>query len=346
MSVTTFREITPPSRPLSRSMTGLAYVEDFSRGYTRRRVRSKWHYFNWRGHRVTASRVVDRLNGIGLPPAYRDVWFCTSPNGHIQAIGHDAKGRRQYRYHPQFIAQQDEAKYGRCLAFGRALPVIRKQVARDISRGDLCLNRVVAALIRLLDMGKVRVGNRAYANANKSFGATTLRNRHAQVKGARLVLDYVGKSGKQQFISIDDRRLATLVKRCQDMPGQLLFQYQDSDGNRHPVSSADVNDYLRTIAGAFTAKDFRTWGASVIAYTALARAGGVLPLKDLLDQVAAQLGNTPAVARKSYVHPALIEGAQSGELSSANWRLPRATKYLSREERGLIAFLGRYSHLT
>lgn len=155
-----------------------------------------------------------------------------------------------------------------------------------------------------------------YANANKCFGATTLRNRHAQVKGARLLLDYVGKSGKQQFIGIDDRRLATLVKRCQDMTGQLLFQYQDSDSNRHPVSSADVNVYLREIAGTFTAKDFRTWGASVIAYTGLARAGGVPPLKDLLDQVAAQLGNTPAVARENYVHPALIEGARAGSFQT------------------------------
>jgi DNA topoisomerase I len=324
-------------------VASLTYVEDFSKGYTRQRVRNKWHYFNGRGQRVTASHIVKRLDAIALPPAYDGAWFCASANGHIQAIGNDAKGRRQYRYHPQFIAQQDEAKYGRCLAFGHALPAIRKQVEIDISRQDMCLNRVVAAVVRLLDIGKVRVGNQAYANANKSFGATTLRNRHAQVKGGRILLDYVGKSGKQQRISIEDRRLSTLVKRCQDMPGQALFQYYDSEGNRHPVSSADVNDYLRAVSGAFTAKDFRTWGASVIAFTALVRASGEIRLKDMLDEVAAQLGNTPAIARKSYIHPALIEAAQSGDFPKSSRRLPRSSTRLSREERGLIVYLEHHS---
>jgi DNA topoisomerase I len=343
MSMTMSKGITPPCFRPNGSVDGLAYVEDFTRGYTRQRVRGKWHYFNWRGQRVTALHIVERLEAIGLPPAYDAAWFCASPNGHIQAIGNDAKGRRQYRYHPQFIAQQDEAKYGRCLAFGRALPSIRKQVENDISRRDLSLERVVAAVVRMLDLGKIRIGNRAYASANKSFGATTLRNRHAQVKGARVLLDYMGKSGKQQRINIEDRRLSTLVKRCQDMPGQALFQYYDGDGQRHPVSSADVNDYLRTVSGAFTAKDFRTWGASVIAFTALVRANGNFQLKDMLDEVAAQLGNTPAIARKSYVHPALIEVAQSGVFPQAARKLPRATNSLSSEERGLIAFLEKYA---
>ncbi len=324
-------------------MAGLAYVEDFSHGYTRQRVGDKWRYFSQRGKRISAPHIVARLDAIGLPPAYKDAWFCASSQGHIQAMGYDAKGRRQYRYHPQFIAQQDEAKYGRCLAFGYALPSLRKQVESDLAKRDVSLNRVVAAIVRLLDLGRLRVGNRAYAAANKSFGATTLRNRHAQVRGGRILLDYVGKSGKEQRISIEDRRLSTVVKRCQDIPGQALFQYLDEEGNRHPVTSSHVNDYLRSVTGAYTAKDFRTWGASVIAYRALVQTHGNIRLKDMLDLVAADLGNTHAIARKSYIHPALIQAAQGHGDVGAHWRIPRATKYLSGEERGLIAFLEHYA---
>lgn len=324
-------------------MSGLSYIESFARGYMRQRVCDKWVYRTLRGKIVTAKHIVDRLNAIGVPPAYTDVWLCASANGHIQAIGHDAKGRRQYRYHPAFLAQQDEAKYGRCLAFGHALPVIRKQVERDLARRDMSHERVVAAIIRLLDLGKVRVGNHAYARQNKSFGATTLRNRHAKITGKRILLDYVGKAGKIQRISIEDRRLSTVVRQCQEMPGQALFQYYDqNDSDRHPVSSTDVNDYLREHSGGFTAKDFRTWGASVIAFGALTRAKGETSLKFLLEEVARQLGNTPAIARKSYVHPAIIEAAQ-GKGAPNSWRLPRATKFLQSDERGLIAFLEQYA---
>ena len=324
-------------------MVGLSYVESFARGYTRERVRDKWVYRTLRGKIVTAKHIIDRLNAIALPPAYTDVWFCASANGHIQAYGYDAKGRRQYRYHPAFLAQQDEAKYGRCLAFGHALPAIRKQVERDLARRDMSHVRIVAAIIRLLDLGKVRVGNRAYARQNKSFGATTLRNRHAKIEGKRILLDYVGKAGKIQRISIEDRRLSTVVRQCQEMPGQALFQYYDQDGDRHPVSSTDVNDYLREHSGGFTAKDFRTWGASVIAFGALARAKGDTSLKSLLVEVASQLGNTPAIARKSYVHPSIIEAALAKDAPSDSWCLPRATKFLQSGERGLIAFLEHYA---
>ncbi|MEO6717325.1 MAG: DNA topoisomerase IB [Novosphingobium sp.] len=327
-------------------MSDLVYVDNFTRGFTRRRSGEKWIYSTLAGIDVKSPRTIARLDAIGLPPAYANAWFCPNANGHIQAIAYDAKGRRQYRYHRAFQVQQDEAKYGRCLAFGHALPTIRKQIEQDLARRDMSHSRVVAAVVRLLDLGKVRVGNRAYAQANKSFGATTLRNRHAKVKGQRVELDYVGKSGKQQRISIEDRRLATVVRRCQEIPGQALFQYYDETGDRHPVSSADVNDYLRSHTGAFTAKDFRTWGASVIAYGALAESNGNIKLKELLGRVSAKLGNTPAIARKSYVHPAIIELAMEQRVGLRSWRLPRATRYLQPVERGMIAFLEDYASQT
>jgi len=320
----------------------LHYVDDAEPGITRKRIGRAWAYFDAGGRRITRRSEIDRLNAVALPPAYVDAWFCPSPRGHIQATGRDEKGRKQYRYHPDFRAARDAAKYDRCLDFGLALPSIRARVERDLARRALDRGRVVAAVVRLLDLGRVRVGNEGYAKANRSFGATTLRGRHAKVRGPRLYLEYRAKSGRMQRHTIADSRLCRIVRRCQDLPGQHLFQYLDADGATHPVTSGDVNDYLREASGGadFTAKHFRTWGASVIAFEALVAAGGAISIRAMMEPVAAALGNTPAIARKSYVHPALIELAGQKEPSPlAGLKLPRRTKYLSAAERGFIAFL-------
>jgi DNA topoisomerase-1 len=323
----------------------LCFVDDSLPGICRRRSGRGWAYFDHDGNRITDRDEIDRLNRVALPPAYRDAWFCPSPHGHIQATGYDEKGRKQYRYHPDFRAAQDADKYDRLLKFGAHLPRIRRHVERDLSGRALRKRAVVAAVVRLLDLGRVRIGNESYARSNRSYGATTLRNKHAQVRGTKLKLEYLGKSGKLQRITIEDRRLSRIVRRCQDLPGQQLFQYVDEDGLTRPVTSADVNDYLRVASGSeFTAKDFRTWGASVLAFRALFEAGEHgTSLKAVLEPVAEALGNTPAISRKSYVHPALLElakaGGLRGECRSEQLRLPRATKYLSSAERGLLAFL-------
>ena len=323
-------------------LSALCYVDDALPGITRRKAGRGWAYADPQGKRISDRDEIDRLNRIALPPAYRDAWFCPSPHGHIQAIGWDEKGRKQYRYHAEFRAAQESAKYDRCADFGRTLPLIRARVAEDLAARGLSKDTAVAAVVRLLDLGHVRVGNEGYARENKSFGATTLRSRHGRVRGTKLSLEYKGKSGKMQKLTIEDRRLSNLVRKCQDLPGQHLFQYLDEDGVAHPVTSADVNAYLREAAGCdFTAKHFRTWGASVIAYGALLEAGAAgCTLKQMLEPVAAALGNTPAISRKSYVHPALIDLASAGGLKGQpKVRLPRATKYLSPCERGVIALL-------
>lgn len=321
-------------------MAGLHYVDLSEPGYARRRRGSGWQYLKPSGAPIVSKRLIERLNGLALPPAYKHAWYALDPGAHIQATGIDARGRKQYRYHPDFRARCEAAKYEVCETFGSALPRLRRQVQRDLAGSMLGKARVVAAVVRLLDLGHVRIGNEDYAKANGSFGATTLRNRHARAGRERVKLEYVGKSGKMHCISIADRRLATVVRRCQEVPGQLLFQYLDRDGGRHAVTSQDVNDYLRAHMGDFTAKHFRTWGASVIAFGALARAKGQMKLKDMLAEVAQKLGNTPAIARKSYVHPAIIEAVF--DPPDRNWSLPRAAGMLSREERGLLAFLDQH----
>lgn len=321
---------------------GLVHVDDFSHGYRRvgDAAKGTHHYLSPSGRRVAAAHIRARLDAIALPPAYADAWYCTNPRGHIQAVGTDARGRRQYRYHPDWQAHAGAEKFGRCAGFGQALPAIRRRVEHDLARRGLSRDRIVAAVVRLLDIGVVRVGNRQYARANKSFGATTLRNRHVKLGRDRVRLRFTGKSGKQQDITLNDRRLAGVVRRCLDLPGQHLFQYLDDAGEAHPVGSSDVNDWLRQCCGDFTAKSFRTWHASVIAYAALADSDGQVRMRDVLAQVAARLGNTPAVARNSYVHPLLL-AILSGEVAwQAEWaRRPRATRWLSRNERGFLALL-------
>lgn len=316
----------------------LCYVDDGLPGITRRKAGHGWAYTDAKGDRIKDRDEIDRLNAVALPPAYQDAWYCPSADGHIQATGYDEKGRKQYRYHPEFRARQDSAKYDRCGDFGRALPLIRARVESDLRRTALSKERAVAAIVRLLDRGRLRIGNESYAKANKSFGATTLRSRHAKVTGSTLRLSFRSKSGKDRVAAITDGSLARFVKRCQDLPGQHLFQFLDENGVAHAVTSSDVNAYLREItAGDFTAKNFRTWGASLIAFETLHAADCKVSLKAMLEPVAQDLGNTPAIARKSYVHPALIDLA--GHEGALPLHLPRATRYLGRTERGLIAFL-------
>jgi len=320
----------------------LCFVDQAEPGITRKKLKHGWAYYGPDAQRITDRDEIDRLNKIALPPAYRDAWYCPSATGHIQAVGYDEKGRKQYRYHDDFRSRQEAEKYDRCSDFGRALPRIRARVEQDLAGRRLSKDTVVAAVVRLLDLGRVRVGNVGYAKANRSFGATTLRDRHAKFTGGKLRLEYVGKSGKLQKITVNDQRLTRLVRRCQDLPGQTLFQYIGVDGEQHPVSSSDVNAYLREAGGgSFSAKNFRTWGASVLAYQAIVDAGpDGINLKALLEPVAAALGNTPAISRKSYVHPALIELARAGGLKGQPpVRLPRLKKHLSAYERGFIAFL-------
>lgn len=323
-------------------MPKIVYVDDDLPGISRRRAGRGWVYCDADGKRITDRSEIDRLNALAVPPAYRDVWLCPSPQGHIQATGYDEKDRKQYRYHEEFRARREAAKYDGCVDFGRKLPLLRARVLADMGDGSPTKDAVLAAVVRLLDLGKLRIGNRDYAQTNKSFGATTLCDRHAEFPRGKLRLDFRAKSGKDRHIVIEDADLARMVRRCRDIPGQQLFQYLDEEGGRHPIGSADVNDYIReTMGGDFTAKHFRTWGVSALAFEQLADAGGKpLALNALLDPVAEMLGNTPAISRKSYVHPALIELCKDGAPDYfGGLQLPRKTKYLSRHERGLIAFL-------
>ncbi len=318
----------------------IVYIDPDLPGITRKKVRNGWGYFAPDGARITDRDEIDRLNKIALPPAYVDAWFCPSEHGHIQAIGYDAKGRRQYRYHLGFRAAQDSAKYDRCPDFGRALPLLRAQVERDLRGDPMARETVIAAIVRLLDTAHLRVGNESYAKSNKSFGATTLRTRHATVGRGKLSLQYRAKSGVLRRLTISDKSLLRVVRRVHDLPGQHLFQYLDSDGSPRPVGSADVNAYLRdAMGGDFTAKHFRTWGASVIALDRIVtarKAGETLKLADILEPVAEALGNTPTIARKSYVHPDVLALASAPPEAI---KLPRSTRWLSGSERALIAML-------
>lgn len=325
------------------ALDSIVYVDDHQPGITRRKVRHGWGYWDPQGQRITDREEIDRLNRIGLPPAYRDAWFCPDPSGHIQATGYDDKGRKQYRYHTGFREAQEAAKYDRCVGFGEALPRLRAKVEADLKLRGLRKDKAVAAVVRLLDLGSIRIGNESYAQENKSFGATTLRKRHVKVKGQTLRLQFRAKSGKLRTMAITDGSLSRFVKRCQDLPGQHLFRWVDADGEAHPVTSTDVNRYIGdAMRESFTAKHFRTWGASVIAFETLACADSYVGLKTMLVPVTEALGNTPSIARKSYVHPALVALAKDKQAQAAfreTLRLPRTTRYLNRYERGLIALL-------
>ena len=321
----------------------LIYVDDNLPGITRKRKNKTWLYFDPIGKQITDQKVIDRLNALAFPPAYKNAWFCPEENGHILATGIDSKGRKQYRYHEDFRAQQEAKKYQACGVFGNKLPLLRARLENDLQGDELSVERTLAAVVRLMDLGALRVGNERNVKQNKSFGATTLRNRHAKLTGKNIQLRYRAKSGKEREVNITDRVLSHVIKDLQDLSGQHLFQYI-SDGERTNVTSSEINQYIQQIMGEdFSAKHFRTWRASVIAFKQLVKAKGALSLKSMLESVSEQLGNTPAIARKSYVHPDLIALCKEDEQTQTAWReslsLPRKTKYLSRYERGFLAFL-------
>jgi len=321
----------------------LIFVDDSQPGITRRKLKRGWAYFDAGGERITDRDEIDRLNAIALPPAYVDAWYCRRANGHLLATGVDARGRKQYRYHPEFRAARECAKFDGLSRFASLLPLVRKRVDGDLSSRGLSRERAVASVVHLLDSTAIRVGNEAYARSNRSFGATTLRMRHADLSGQTLRLRFKAKSGRQVETRLTDRHLARFVRAMQDLPGQHLFQFLDQDGEPCPVGSADVNSYLRdTMGDDFTAKHFRTWTASVTGFELIAQSKGTVPMKMLLEHVSTRLGNTPAIARKSYIHPAIIAlagDAAGQEAFRAALQLPRATRWLSRYERGLIGFL-------
>ncbi|MGZ8998195.1 MAG: DNA topoisomerase IB, partial [Allosphingosinicella sp.] len=277
-------------------MPALRYVDDSLPGISRKRQGRYWQYFDSDGKRIKDREEIDRLNAVGMPPAYERCWFCPYPNGHIQAIGYDARGRRQYRYHPDFRSRQEERKYERLAKFGRALPKLRKHVEEDIKGKPTSYEAVIAAVVRLIDTTQMRIGNESYAKENKSFGATTLRNRHAKVERGKLKISFTGKHGVKRTVTITDRNLTRIARKTQDLPGQNLFEFCGEDGNVRPVTSSDVNDYIRDAMGEeFTAKDFRTWGASAIAFEEMVKRAeekGRVRLNSMIAPVAEALGNT------------------------------------------------------
>ena len=327
-----------------RSRVQLRHSSDQEPGYTRKRMGRDWAYFDEKGERVTDREVIDRLNSVALPPAYTNAWFCKDQFGHLQATGIDARGRKQYRYHPEFRASAEEAKFAGLVEFGKELPKIRRRVERDLKKHKLSREKVLAAAVRLLDTEHLRVGNEEYARSNKSFGLTTLRTHHVRNQGQKVKMRFAGKHGIIHEVTITDRTLARIVRRCEDLPGQALFQYINGDGVPHPITSADVNNYIREASGGdFTAKHFRTWAASVIAFEKLLEASEEhrkISIVSMVEPVAEALGNTIAISRKSYVHPKLIQVAKTRPRDPLpDFCCPTEHKHLSTSEVGLLQFL-------
>jgi DNA topoisomerase-1 len=339
------------SDPLeSAQAAGLRYVSDASPGIRRRRAGRGFSYIAADGKPVRDKATLARIRSLAIPPAYTDVWICPLPSGHIQATGRDARGRKQYRYHPKWREVRDETKFGRMLAFSDALPALRKRVDEDLARPGLPKEKVLATVVRLLECTAIRVGNGEYARNNRSFGLTTLQDRHVEISGANLRFEFRGKSGKTHRVSLSDRRLARIVARCQAVPGADLFQFLDDEGKRVSIGSGDVNDYLRELTDEeFTAKDFRTWAGTLQAVAALEAVGPAPSEREAkaailraIDQVAEQLNNTRAVCRKYYVHPAVLETYQAGTLHEAlkNGGSPRGSGAgLSEEEQAVVRLL-------
>ncbi len=304
---------------------GLRYTTDADPGFRRRRSGRGFRFEHPDGTRVEDAATLRRIRGLAIPPAWTDVWISVDPRGHLQAVGRDARGRKQYRYHPDFRSARESDKFARLIEFGESLPRIRERVAEDLGRPGLPRDKVLALVVRLLETTLIRVGNEEYARLNRSFGLTTLRDRHARIEGSRVRFRFRGKSGRTHEVGLRDRRLAALVRRCQELPGQELFQYVDEDGEHRAISSEDVNEYLRSAAGLdITAKMFRTWAATVLAVRALRR--GATPATEraarrevvsAMREIADRLGNTPTVARQSYVHPAVVDAYLSGSIGAA-----------------------------
>src|SRR5881296_2074283 len=327
----------------------LRYVSDARPGIQRIRVGRGFKYLSADGTAVTDPQTLQRIRSIAIPPAWTHVWICPTTIGHIQAVGRDAHGRKQYRYHPRWREVRDETKYARLAEFGRALPRIRRRVSLDMRRAGHEREKVLATVVHLLETTLVRVGNPEYARHNGSYGLTTLRSRHVRVRGPRLRFEFRGKGGKLHTVDVNDGRVAAIVRRCQELPGHELFQYVDAAGDRQTIDSADVNEYVRQIAGReFTAKDFRTWAGTVLALAALRTAGAdsAPPTKKNVNlavaAVAERLRNTPTVSRNCYIHPAVVEAYLGSALRGSRAHPPSvAGATLRPEERALLALLTR-----
>jgi|ERR1044071_5812106 DNA topoisomerase-1 len=331
---------------------GLRYVSDVMPGITRRKSGHGFSYYRPEGKLVRDHSTLTRIKSLAVPPAWRDVWICLEPSGHLQATGRDDRGRKQHRYHPRWREVRDETKYARMIAFAKALPRIRRHVQADLKLTGLPRNKVLATVARLLEISLIRVGNDEYARENDSFGLTTMRNRHVDVAGSTVRFHFRGKSGKWHEVDIKDRRLARIIKSCQDLPGQELFQYVDEQGQRQDVRSGDVNDYLREISGEdFTAKDFRTWAGTVLSAIALrefeqfdSQAQAKKNLAQAIESVSKLMGNTTAVCRKCYVHPDVISCYLDGTLveilkKNAERQVSRNARQLRPEEAAVLGLL-------
>ena len=330
---------------------GLRYVSDRQPGIRRRRAGRGFAYLAPDGSPVREERTLARIRSLAVPPAWSDVWICLLANGHLQASGRDARGRKQYRYHPRWREVRDAAKYDRMVAFGEALPRIRRRVSEDLAPPGLSRRKVLATVVRLLETTLIRVGNEEYARENRSFGLTTLRDRHVDVSGSTVTFEFPGKGGTVRTVGVNDRRLARIVKQCQEIPGYELFQYRE-DGIRQSVDSQDVNDYLREISGEpFTAKDFRTWAGTLFAALALqefevfdSEAQAKRNVIQAIESVAERLGNTPTICRRCYVHPAVIEAYLDGSMARAlkeraDEEMEQALGDLEPEEAAVLALL-------
>ena len=340
---------------VSAERAGLRYVNDNAPGIRREKSEDgTFRYFHPSGKEVTDEKTLKRIRSLAIPPAYESVWICADAGGDLQAPGGDARGRKQYRYHPRWREARDETKYSRMMAFGDALPRIRARVDHDLGLRGLPREKVLATIVRLLESTMIRVGNEEYAKLNKHYGLTTLRNRHVDVDGAAVHFHFMGKSGKKHSIDVRDRKLAAIVKKCRELPGQELFQYIDEEGQRRSVDSSDVNAYLREISGEdFTAKDFRTWAGTVLAAMALEEYEAVGSLAQAkknvvraIESVAQRLGNTPSVCRKCYVHPAVIDMYFEGSLLETLQEVTQATlrdaaSELKPEEAAVLGLLQR-----
>jgi DNA topoisomerase-1 len=331
---------------------GLRYVSDESPGIMRWRKGASFVYYDKEGKRISNPLELKRIRSLAIPPAWEKVWICAQANGHLQATGIDAKGRKQYRYHPTWRTVRDEAKFERLLSFAEVLPKIRAKVDEDMRRADLSREKVLATIVRLLEISLIRIGNEEYAKENNSFGLTTMRNRHVEVEGATIKFQFRGKSGKKHNVEVSDRRVARIIQKCQDLPGQQLFQYEDQAGEVAAIGSEDVNDYLQRITGQpFTAKDFRTWAGTILAAIALGKMEEVdsqtLAKKNIvtaIEAVAGLLGNTVAICRKCYIHPAVPTSYLEGTLArtlrvKADAQIAEHLHELKPEEAAVITLL-------
>jgi DNA topoisomerase-1 len=346
------RKTDAPDPEHSAKEAGLTYTDPHRPGITRKRSGKSFQYFSAKGKRIKDAQTISRINALVIPPAYHDVWINPNPRGHIQAMGKDDRGRTQYRYHPRWREVRDLSKYDHILVFAKALPRIRSKIRRDLKLDELPKEKVLATVVKLLETTLIRIGNDEYARDNKSYGLTTIHNKHVDVTGSKIHFEFRGKSGIEHVVDIQDKRLAKVIKKCQDLPEQDLFEYVNEDGSRHSISSSDVNEYLQLISGQdFTAKDFRTWAGTVLAATALqefeafdSETQAKKNVVSAIESVAKKLGNTRAVCRECYIHPVVLDTYLEGGLArslrrSAAQKLARSSRSLHPQEAAVMAML-------